>query len=202
MIGIIIASVVILILMFILFIPINIKIKFYYDDNDTEYSLRFRIMFFEFKKPEKKHKKEAQESDEKDIQKKSGTNIKEKILFVIENRRSIKEALSVILEYVFKHLIIIKYLKIHSVIGTDDAMDTALIYGWVSCFVYNIIGVTDRYTKLKEQDTDIKPDFDNTHISVDFYTIIKINMFHCVVALIKIIKHGYPIVKRFNTVQL
>ena len=83
--------------------------------------------------------------------------------------------------------------SISATLGTDDAMDTALIFGGTSAFLYNTIGFLERRVRLKNINIDFKPDFTEPKIFIEFESIIKTKIYNVIGLAFVAIKRGLPL---------
>lgn len=177
------------ILIIILLIPFKGRVYIKYDNNDIDCNFELYLFFIRIKLPHGKRKQDDADKSHKSEQKtednkNKGGKIWGAIKTVTDNLPQIKKIISAILGYIFKHLIKIKEFAVHAEIGVDDAMNTALIYGALSGFVYNILGIMDEYMRLKKYDVDIKPDFNIPHIRAEVKAILSTNILHLIILTI------------------
>lgn len=183
----------------LLAVPLSMRVFIFYDVNDRYAGLTFRILGINIHKPKRKTNKQKEETHQKEPETKSAGKTEEILSFARNNIEEIKDLVYDILGYMYKHLIRIKKLKLHLIIGTDDAMDTALIYGAVAAFVFNAVGVMDRHMRLISHDINIKPDFKKPNIFVEFEAIISTNIFHLIVLFIIAAVRGLKLLKKYKS---
>lgn len=183
----------------LLAVPLSMRVFIFYDVKDRYAGLTFKISGISIHKPKRKKQKQKEEPHQSEPEQKSADKTLEILSFAKNNIEDIKNLVYDVLEYVYKYLIKIKKLKVHLIVGTDDAMDTALIYGAVAAFVFNAVGVMDRHMRLKSHDINIKPDFKKTNIFVEFEAIISTNVFHLIILLIMAAIRGLKLLKKYKS---
>lgn len=148
-------------------VPVSCGIYFRYD-HGIEQDIVFKYGFIRLRLPGRKEKTKKTEPEKpaksEAKKKRGGPAPKLLITFARENKTRIKETVYAVLGYIFKRLIKINRLKIKLVLGLDDAMDTALVYGAAAGFIFNVLGVMDRKMRLGKHTTEIKPAFNDPHI--------------------------------------
>ena len=174
----------------ILCLRINLHIIY---ENDLNVYLR--VLFIKYtifpekekKFNEKKHKKKIEKkkkSQEPVLKEKSEKDSKPSLLDKI---RYIKELLSVFLKAFSRHLRVkLKWLRIK--IASDDAAQTAIMYGAVSGVVANILELIDSYTNLnalKEDAVSVEPDFTSEKCEASINISLSISVFGALVTLAK-----------------
>ncbi len=84
-----------------------------------------------------------------------------------------------------KHLYIQEF-KWHTIIGTGDAMYTALSFGSMWALKGTLISLFTCLSTAKTVIVDIQPDFDNNRIYSDFHCIFKLRIVHIMLIAIHI----------------
>ena len=176
-------------------IPVSCEFYLRYSD-EIEKSLILKYGFIKIRMP--KGKPEKKSAPQADRVKKKSDSAKKLIGFGRENIKAVKDMIYAILGYMFKHLVTINRLRIKFVFGVDDAMETALIFGAVSAFVFNVIGVMDRKMRLKKHITEIKPAFDNPHIFAECEAKISTSIGRAIVLAIIALRHTVPLLIKFR----
>lgn len=198
----IVLAVIAVILAVILLIPISCRFYFRYN-NELEEELSISCGFLRLNilpppdKPEEENKAEQNKKPEKT----SGTkklSSKEFVSFVRAEFGSIKEMIYAVLGYMFKRAVKIKKLNIKFVLGLEDAMQTALVFGTASAFIYNVLGVIDKKMRLGRHREEIKPAFNNPHIFAELETIINTCILNILITAVIGLYHALPIYKRFK----
>lgn len=146
-------------------------------------------------KPKKKPKQYDKEKKFKDTKKR--IDIKEVLGFLYRNRSPIKRTIVDVLHYTITRSIKIKMLRLRLVMGVEDAMDTAMMFGAASGVIFNIVGLLDRHMRLGKHDVNIKPAFNEPHIFAETDVIISTCVFNFLVIGAIAIKHATPIAIRF-----
>lgn len=188
----------------LLLIPIKCRVYFRYDDEaETSFELFYgfiRIRLPEPKeKPEKDKKKEEKEDKpEKEEKPKKKPDPNKLISLAWDNRDGIKRLIYAVLGYIFKHLIKINRLKIKLVIGVDDAMQTALIFGAASAFIFNVVGVMDKTMRLARHSTDLKPAFNDPHIFTEDEAVISTSIYHIIAVAVIALRYAVPLYMKFR----
>lgn len=204
MIAWIIAAAVIIVLGIIFSIPIQCGILISYNDDGFETAFEVKYLFFNIPiSSDKERAGKNKKSDKKPEtdEKKSDGSVQDSISFVRENIDRLKNALYAILGYMFKRLIKIKYLGIDVEFGTDDAMNTALMFGSIAGFVYNVVGVMDKKMRLCRHSINMKPDFNNPHISAVVKAIITTSINSTIGLAVIALIHGLPLYRSFRAMK-
>ena len=121
-------------------------------------------------KPQIKHKGEA-----------------EKNQTLLDKLNLIKEILSVFLKS-FSKYINVRIKRLYIRIASDDAAQTAILYGAVSAVVANILELVDSYTNLrslKKDTVSVEPDFVSNKSDIGINISLSISVFGALVTLAK-----------------
>lgn len=190
------------VLVIVAFIPVRIKLYVRYENKEVQsrYKIQYGIITIKktSDKVSAKHtKKEKCKKDEiQNEGKKRKTSVRAVIRFIKENAEQIKKLVFSVLDYASKRFMRIERLKLNAIIGTEDAMQTALAYGSSSAFLYNVLGVLDKTIRLDSTRVDYKPDFNEAQIFIDFECIIKIRI-HSIFTLAAIfLKGAFPLYRK------
>lgn len=181
-------------------IPVSCEFYFRYND-EAEQSLILKYGFIKIGMPKGKLKKKTADNTEEKKEKKQSVSAKQIIAFGRGNIAPVKEMIYAVLGYMFKRLVKINKLRIKLVFGLDDAMETALIFGAISAFVFNVIGVMDRKMRLKKHITEIKPAFDDPHIFAECEMKISTSIGRAIVLALIALRHGIPIFYKFRKIN-
>ncbi len=149
------------------------------------------------KKPEKPKKPKQYDKERKFKDTKKRIDIKEVLGFLYRNRSGIKRTIVEVLHYTITRSIKIKMLKLRLVMGVEDAMDTAMIFGAASGVIFNIVGLLDRHMRLGKHDVNIKPAFNEPHIFAETDVVISTCIFNFLVIGVIAIRYATPIAIRF-----
>ena len=149
------------------------------------------------KKPEKPKKPKHYDKERKFKDTKKRIDIKEVLGFLYRNRSGIKRTIVEVLHYTITRSIKIKMLKLRLVMGVEDAMDTAMIYGAASGVIFNIVGLLDRHMRLGRHDVNIKPAFNEPHIFAETDVVVSTCIFNFLVIGAIAIRYATPIAIRF-----
>lgn len=196
----IVLAVIALILAVILLIPVSCRFYFRYN-NEAEQELSVHYGFLQFNllpRPDGSKEDKNPEEPEKREEKKSRLPAKAVISFIRAEFDSIKEMIYAVLGYMLKRAVKIKKLNIKFVLGLEDAMQTALIFGAASAFIYNVLGVMDKKMRLKEHHEEVKPVFNNPHIFAELEMIINTCILNVLITAVIGLCHALPIYKRFK----
>lgn len=195
MIGLYIALIIVACIGLIMIIPIKISASFAVNDENSvilKYGfLKFKLYPMADKPKKEKPKKEKSKKDEEKKSDKSKINFKT----VWEIREDIKKEVSKILYHVIRHTITLNELNVSSRIGFDDAMPTAIVSGWINAGVYSVIGILDRFARLKKWNVSIEPDFENQTVKIGMHCVISANIAKIITLLI-IIMRSYARLKK------
>lgn len=179
----------------LLHIPVRIKIYAKYENSRLVHDYRVKYGFITVKtrsgKKEKKKLDPKVENTKKD--KPSPLAI---IRFIKENIELVKRLIKDVAGYTTKKLVRIEKFKITAVLGTDDAMDTGLIYGGASAFLYNTVGFMERRIRMKNIMIDFKPEFTESKIFIEFESIIRTKIYNVIgLAWIALLR-AMPLIKK------
>lgn len=192
MIALIVIAVVLAIIAMLLFIPVRIKIYAEYKNSKPvhEFKIKYGFITLNNKKRKEKKKQEKQQPQKEKIQ------VMSVIRFIKSNSELVKRLIQDVVGYTTKKLICFEKFELTAVLGTDDAMDTALIYGGASAFLYNTLGVMERIIRMKNIAVDFKPDFTEPQIFIEFESIIKTKIYNVAGLAFITIKRGMPLWKK------
>lgn len=166
----------------LIFIPVTMKVYIRYDDNGTDKSIEVRYGAIKLRKPSFKRKKKETPAGAEGKKERSDKIIN-RLKQLWENADDLWDMVKALGKYVKNNFLTVKYMAFSLVVGVDDPMATALIYGAASAVVYNAAVVAERELKVKKHDIAVMPDFDNPHIYGAAEAIIKTNVFHCFAVL-------------------
>lgn len=177
-----------------LLIPVRIKIYFRYEGNSFSYDFKLKYGFITVKSPKKKKKEKGEKIKSKKKSEKKTLRIT--FSYLKTNAKAIKRLIKDTAGYAVKKLIVFQAFKLKAVIGTDDAMNTALLYGASSAFLYNTVGVMDKKIKMKNIDIDFKTDFCDEKIFVEFESIIKTKIYNVLGLALLVLGRALPLLKK------
>ena len=163
-----------------------------YEDN---LKIFIRVLFFKYtifpqkktKFDEKKYAKKQSKKDEPpkpQIKHKGDT---EKNQTLLDKLNLIKEILSVFLKS-FSKYINVRIKKLYIIVASNDAAQTAILYGAVSAIVANILELIDSYTNLKSLKKDtisVEPDFIANESDIGINISLSISVLGALVTLAK-----------------
>lgn len=178
----------------ILLIPIRIKIYLRYESGRFSSDFEIKYGFITVKLPKKKKKEKVGDNKEKKKSEKKPPKIT--FAYLKTNAKTIKRLIKDTAGYAVKKLISFKSFKLKAVIGTDDAMNTALAYGASSAFLYNTVGFMDRKIRMKNIDIDFKPDFGEEKIFIEFESIIKTKIYNVLGLALLVLRRALPLLKK------
>lgn len=181
------------------FIPVRLKVYALYQNSELDYNFKLKYGFVTIKNSKKtgvspKHEKKDKKKDGDVNKNKPG--VKNTIKFLRSNSRRIKKLVNSVVSYVTKHCIKIEKLVLNGVLGTDDAMNTAMLYGGASAFLYNSAGLLDKAIPIKGIAIDFKPDFTQQKIFVEFESIIKTRIYNIAVLAIIGVVRALPLIRK------
>ena len=199
--ALIISAIIISLVLLMLFIPIRLSVRFLY--NSDGFRLQYRIFwgFIRLKKSGEEHDNEVEVSETKPKKLKKDKKNKSAMLiirFVKNNVQTVKKMIYNLLGFMFKRGIRINKIDIKLVLGSEDAMITALAYGGVSAFVYNTVAVMDRHMLLDKHKIELRPDFNNPHILTDDTAIISTNILNITVLIFILLRDGIPLWQKYK----
>ncbi|MGN1116931.1 MAG: DUF2953 domain-containing protein [Candidatus Ornithomonoglobus sp.] len=203
--ALIVIAIIIAVLAVIFFIPIKCAAYLSYTNNTLDQSIDLKYGFIRIRLPEKKEKvSEAAETAAEDTEKEAEdkpNKVKLAVSFVRGNIAEIKEAVYKILGYMFRRAVTINLLDIKLIFGTEDAMQTGLLYGAAAGFVYNVLGVMDKKMRLRKHREELKPDFKNPHIFAELEAIITTNLFNIAALAVIALHNGIPLYKKYKSLK-
>lgn len=91
--------------------------------------------------------------------------------------------------------IVIKKFRLNVTVASDDAAETALLYGGVCGVLYPVVGFLETVMDFKEDNMKIVCDYDTAQPDLDFFAEIKIRVIHLLIAVFKIIPEITKILK-------
>lgn len=83
--------------------------------------------------------------------------------------------------------VVIKKFRLNVTVATDDAAETALLYGGVCGVLYPVVGFLETVMDFKEDNMKIVCDYESAQSELDFFAEIKIRVLHLLIAVFKII---------------
>lgn len=98
------------------------------------------------------------------------------------------------ISYLIKKIVIKKF-RLNVTVASDDAAETALLYGGVCGVLYPVVGFLETVMDFKEDNMKIVCDFETAQPDLDFFAEIKIRIFHLLKAVFKIIPEITNILK-------
>lgn len=203
MLALLIIAIILAVMIFLSLIPIRLNLYFRYNNGAT-HSLSLRYGFIRINLPrgdkKKEEKPQLNEAEAKPKEKRNQAAPKpgEIIAFVFDNRAAIKKMIYSVLGYMFKRAIKINKLKIKLVTGVEDAMQTALIFGAESAFIFNTIGALDKLMRIDKHSIDLKPAFNNPHIFAETEDELSTNIFNVLAIAVIALRHAIPLYFRFR----
>lgn len=146
------------------------------DDNE----IILKYLFFKVKLLPKTFTKDiGEEASKKNKGKKTKRTDKNKHLRnLIDRKDDAKDGIFSLVRYIIDHALTVEELNISASFGLFDAMQTGILTGALNAFVYNIIGILDRNTKLKKWDVNLTPDFDNAVFKGGIYCVLRTTPMH------------------------
>jgi len=193
----------ILTLIIIILLSLNIYAIIEYDQN---LNLKIKYTFFTLtlypkktkkkKKKEKKPKNNSEKADNDDNNNVSGEknenegNKKTKKNGIFRNLdlSNYIDILKIINDNLIKK-IFIKMLFLNIQVGSENAAQTAMIYGQINAAVFPVIGSLYNSGRLFDVDVHIKPAFLTNNVNFKAKTILKIKTFYGFFAILKILRY-------------
>ncbi|MDD6763575.1 MAG: DUF2953 domain-containing protein [Clostridiales bacterium] len=201
----IVAAIIIAVLAIIFFIPIKCEAYLSYTNNVLDRSFDLKYGFIRIRLPKSKETvSEAADETAKDAEKETEEKpdkVKSTISFVRANITELKEALCKILGYMFRHAVTINQIDIKLIFGTEDAMQTGLLFGAAAAFIYNVLGVMDKKMRLRKHREEFKPDFKNPHIFAEAGAIITTNLFNLAALAVIMLLQILPLYKKHKSMK-
>lgn len=187
------AAVTVVVLTAVWLVPVRLKLYLKYENDSVVSDFKIKYGFITVKKKQKS-KKAKSEKNKNESRKKTSSS--ETVKFVKNNAADIKKLVRDSAEYAVRKCFRIDEFTLRAIVGTDDAMDTALVYGGASAFLYNILGALERKIIFKSIDIDFKPDFENEKIFIEFESIIKTKIYSAAVLALIVLRRIVPILKK------
>ena len=184
----------------LLHIPVRIKVYAKYENREFTNDYIVKYGFITIKKRKIKEKKDAVQKEEK-ADKKEKTSPLNAIKFIKENIDDIKRLITDVVGYTAKKLIRFESFSIDACVGTDDAMNTALIYGGASAFLYNAVGVLERNVKMNGIQINFQPDFTAPQIFIEFQCIIKTRIHNVLGLAFLALRRALPLLKKRGEIK-
>ena len=94
--------------------------------------------------------------------------------------------------------VIVKKFRLNIIVASDDAAQTALLYGGVCSVLYPVVGFLETVMDFKEDNMKIVCDYESAQPDLDFYAEIKIRVIHLLIAVFKIIPEITKFLKEVN----
>lgn len=134
--------------------------------------VKVRILFFtiDTAKEKKKKEKTPKKKKEKKEKKNKKDKKKDKLLYFSDFCRIAARFLRS-----FRKHLVIKKLKCHVSVATDDAANTALTYGKVTAGVNIFCGALCNNFNVKERDINVYADFNKQKIEYDIYVRLRLS---------------------------
>lgn len=179
-----------LIVIVAILLSIRVGLHIIYEDDLNVY---LKVLFIKYSiYPAKKKKFNIKKYNKKEKKKKSQSDIvikekseKEKNPSLLDKISFIKEILSVFLKAFSKHLKV-NLKKLHIIVATPDAAQTAITYGAISGVTAGIVELIDSYTNLKALNEDaiiVKPDFTSEKSEVSINISLSISVLGALITL-------------------
>lgn len=179
----------------VMFIPLRVSLGLVLLNNrfSRKFEVRYGIIKIKTGKKRKKKDKKPKEDEPEDKGKTSALTL---IKFLKDNAKNIKELVTALVKYSAKKLIRIEKISINALLGCDDAMETGLLYGATSAFLYNTLGMLDRCVATDKIRVEYKPVFGEAEIFIDLTCIIKTNLYKIIgFAAVGFVK-AIPLIKK------
>lgn len=195
MIALIIIGALLLLILLILFLPLNVFVSF---KNEFYVKIKFvGIKVYELLDERDKQKKRNKKSnDSKDKPQKTDTLNEAKGIFKFLKEKygffgAVKKLLglfSEMLKHIKKQLKRIKFknIKVDITVSGDDAADTAIKYGAVCSGVYPVLSFIDSFSTVEFKKIDIRSDFAENKKEFEFSFKIKLQIIYLLIAIFKI----------------
>ncbi len=180
-----------------LFVPVRVKAYLVYQNSAFKHGYQIKYGFITLKKKKDTKKKKPDKSQVRpEDNTKQKPNPMQVIKFFISNKSDVKTLITKVINYTSKRAIRIEKLSIDAKIGTDDAMQTALIYGGFSAFLYSALAGLDRCIRTRGISVDSSPDFTNPQIFIKIESIIKTTSYNIFAIAVIAIFHALPLLKK------
>ena len=192
----------------LLLLPIRMSFRLRYNE---EADGRLTITYGPIKKKKKNipddsaaaddaEKKEETEKQEKDQTRAGKKKISpgEIVGFAKRNLVDIKKLIGAVLKFILTRSIKINKLKLRLVIGVDDAMNTAMLYGGACALIFNSVALIDRHMRLERHSINVKPAFNEPHIFAEVETVVSTCIGNILAIAAIAVWYGLPIAWKFR----
>ena len=180
-----------------LFVPVRVKVYLQYENSALRHGYIIKYGPLTLKNSEdKKRKKPEKTHDKMGGKPKPKNNPVKMIKFLTSNIADIKRLVTSVARYITKRAARIEKLSIDAKLGTDDAMQTGLIYGGFSAFLYSILSGLDRCTKMRGVSVNSEPDFTKPQIFIKIESIIKTTAYNIVAIAVLALFGAMPLLKK------
>lgn len=186
---------IIIVIAVILLIPVRVKIYAKYENSKfvSEYKIRYGFINITTRKKKKTERNQDTEKKQTDKKKTSPLML---FRFIKDNIELFKRLINDITKYTVKKLVKFEQFKLKAILGTDDAMDTALYYGSASAFLYNTVGFMERKIRMKGIEIDFKPDFTEPKIFIEFESIIRTKLYNVIGLAWLGLRRAMPLIRK------
>ena len=193
--AIIVIVAIIIVIAVILLVPVRVRIYAKFENSKfvTEYKIRYGFINIKTRKKKKSKKKRETERKEPEDKKTSPLTL---FRFIKDNIELLKRLIRDITQYTVKKLVRFEKFKIIAILGTDDAMDTALSYGSASAFLYNTVGFMERKIKMKGIEIDFRPDFAEPKIFIEIESIIRTKLYNVIGLACLGLRRAMPLIRK------
>lgn len=182
---IIIACVLLLVVAGLLWIPIRLDVRYRKDALRSGATAYLRILWLKIPL----NKKDKPEKDEKSKpEKMEFSGFRDKFQYYTKMIQDAKEDIVAILAYAGEHALKIEKLHFRTEFGFEDPMYTGMATGLINGAVYNVLAQLMRWVSVEEHLIDIRPDFDRTRFTVNFWCIVRVKNVHIIVIAMKILR--------------
>lgn len=190
--ALIILGIIVAIILFLLFMPLNFDLVY-----DGDLFIKFKylgITVFDDQKSEKKARKPQKQKTKSE---KSTPSKKDNFFVKLYKQKGLLGAIgycSDIAKIVLQNLprifkkIKFRKLKLDLTVATDDAANTAIRYGEFCAVLYPVLSLLQSIIDLKPHEINIKPDFDKTETEFKGAVIAKAPAIYFIIVLISISK--------------
>lgn len=183
--------IILLIITFILFVPINVRISYGKKIVLDISIMRFKFNFSNFIK--NKDNKKSKSSNRK-------SKINSRNKFSLFNKKNILKKLELLskillitkgtIKKIAKNISFKKF-KLSVKIGLSNAADTAIKYGQASAFLYPLLAIIKEVFNPQNFVVNVAPDFLDEKVEVDFECEFRGNIFNIISVLVFVISRCY-----------
>ena len=190
MVGIVIASAFLLLILLILFLPVNLFLAF-----DNHFSFSVKLSFFRLFSSVEPSSEKQEAREETEVPKEEKKKNKDSLLRQLFRKKGMTEGAKELLTFAGKVLRslkrFLKHITFHHIclklaVADEDAARTAILYGEICSAVYPCLSFLDQASNVKYKDISISTDFAASEIKPEFFAVISTRVFFLLVSAARV----------------